>query len=75
MIDSSQIMTKSVIKEALIKLDNKIMECYNECCPVKTKTISSEDQSKQWINQPMKKNILKRLNNKKLFLQGLVSER
>ena len=75
MIDTTQLMIETDINEALIKLDNKIMECYNECCPIKTKIISSKDQIKPWINQSIKNNIVKRQNNYKLYQQGLISER
>ena len=63
------------INKALVKLDNKIMECYNECCPIKTKIISSKDQIKPWINQSIKNNIVKRQNNYKLYQRGLISDR
>ena len=51
-VDTSQIMIEIDIIEALVKIDNKIMECLNECCPVKTKTknVSSRHQIKPWIN-------------------------
>ena len=42
MIDTSLIVTEIDISEAMIKLDNKILECYNECCRIKTKIFQSE---------------------------------
>ena len=68
-------MNESHINEALVKLGNKILECYTECCPSKSKIISSRDQIKQWINRSIKNNILKRQNNHKSYQQGLISER
>ena len=52
MIDISQIMTETDNNEVLIKLDNKILECYNECYPIRTK---------------IKKSILERQNNYKIY--------
>ena len=54
MIDSTQLMNETDINEALIKLDNKIMDRYKECCPIKAKVISSKDQIKPWIKQSLK---------------------
>ena len=75
MVDTSQIMIEIDIIEALVKLDNKKMECLNECCPVKTKTkiISSRHQIKPWINQSKKNNILNRQNYYKIYQQGLIT--
>ena len=55
MIDTTHILNECDNNEALTKLDNKILECYNECCPNKTKIISNKDQIKPWINQSIKK--------------------
>ena len=55
MIDSTHLMIETDLNEALIKIDIKIMEFYNDCCPIKTKVISSKDQIKPWINQSIKK--------------------
>ena len=60
-------MIESDINEALIKLVNKIMERYNECCPLKTKVISNKDQIKPSINQSIKNNIVKGQNNSNYF--------
>ena len=60
MIDTLQIKNETHINEALNKLDNKILECYNECCPIKMKFITSKGEIKPWINQLIKYNILKR---------------
>ena len=75
MIDTTHIMKESDNNEALTKLDNKILECYNECCPIKTKTISSKNQIKQWTNHSIENNIIKRQNNFKLYQQRLIPER
>ena len=75
MIDTTHLIVETDINEALIKLDNKIMEWYNECCPIKTKVISSKDQTKPWINQSIKSNIPMRQNNYKLYQRRLISGR
>ena len=64
-IDTSQIITETDINEALIKLDNKVMECYNESCPIKQKIFSSGDEN----------DILKRQNNYNFNQQDLIFER
>ena len=46
MKDTTQIINEPETNEALIKLDKKTQECYDECCPIKTKTISGKDQIK-----------------------------
>ena len=74
-IDTTLLLIENDINEALIKLDNKIMECYYECCPIKPKFISSKDQSNPWVRQSIKNNILKRQNNYKLYQRKLFSER
>ena len=48
-------MNESENGEALIKLDNKKPEYYNECCPIKTIFFSCKDQVKPWIYQLIKK--------------------
>ena len=75
MIDTTQLMNETDINEALIKLGNKMMECYNECCLIKTKIVSSKDQIIPWIYQSIKNNVVKRQNNYKLYQRGLFSER
>ena len=56
-IDTTHLMIETDNNAALIKLDNKLFECYNECFPIKTKVISSNDQIKPWINQSTKNDI------------------
>ena len=51
MVDTTQLMIETDVNEALIKVDNKIMDFYNECYPIKTKVISSKGQVRPWINQ------------------------
>ena len=74
MIDTTHLIVETDINEALIKLDNKIMEWYNECCPIKTKVISCKAQIKPSINQSIKIYILKRQNIYELFQRSLISE-
>ena len=62
-IDTTLLLIENDINEALIKLDNKTMDCYNECCTIKTKFISFKEQIKPWINQSIKNDMLKRQNN------------
>ena len=59
MIDTTHLMIETDINEALNKVDNKIMECYNECYPYKTKVISNKDQIKPWIKQSIENDIIK----------------
>ena len=75
MIDITHIINESDNNEALIELDNKILECYNECCSIKPKISSSKDQIKPWLNQSIKNIILMRLNSYKLSQLKLISER
>ena len=56
-------------------LNEKILNCYNLCCPIKTKVISVKDQLKPWINSQIKENIKKRQNNYLLFRRNLMSKR
>ena len=61
--DANEIMSKTYVNDAIIILHNKILDCYNLSCPIKTKTVSVEDQTKHWLNATIKHNILKRQNN------------
>ena len=49
------ITNETDIYEVLIKLDKKVTEFYNGCCPLKAKTFSSTEQIKLWINEWIKK--------------------
>ena len=75
LIDANEIMSKTDVNDALITLHNKILDCYNVSCPIKTKTVSVKDQTKPWINATIKHNILKRQNNYRLYKRNLMSER
>ena len=74
MIDNSQKVTDRGISEALVKVNNKILECYMECRPIKKNIISSRDQIKPWIKQSIKNNISKRQKSFELYQYGLSSE-
>ena len=52
---------------------NDILECYNECFPIKTKIISSRDQFEPSVNQSIKNDTLKQQNIYKLYQQGIIS--
>ena len=56
-------------------LNEKILSCYNYCCPIKTKTISVKDQKKPWITSEIKESIKKRQNNYLLYRRNLMSKR
>ena len=76
MIDTPQIMIETVINEAMIKLNNKTLKCYNECRPIKTDIISINVQIKPMINHSIKYNIVRRHNTfKKFYQHRLISVR
>ena len=75
MIDTTHLIFETGNNEALIKLDNKIIECYNERFPINTKVPSSKDQIKLWNSQLIKNYILNRHYNYKLYQRKLISER
>ena len=56
-------------------LHTKILEAYNESCPIKTKTVSVKDQLKPWITNSVKTKIKKRHNYLTLLKKGLISQR
>ena len=68
-------MSKTDNNDASITLQNKILDCYNVSCPIRTKIFSFEDQTKLRINATNKHNILKRQNNNCLHRMNLISER
>ena len=56
-------------------LNEKILSCYNYCCPIKTKNISVKDQKKPWITSEIKESIKKRQNIYLLYRRNLMSKR
>ena len=73
MIDTIQKLYEADIKVALIKRGSKIMDFFNECCPIKTKITSSKHQIKPLINQSIENYIIERYKNYKLDKQMLIS--
>ena len=75
----SEVATFSIdnsnVDSSIELLNEKILNCYNYCCPIKTKTISVKDQIKPWINSQIKENIKKRQNNYLLYRRNLMSRR
>ena len=68
-------MSKTDNNDALITLHNKILDCYNISCPIKTKIVSFKDETKPWINATIKHNILKHKTTTACTGKKLMSER
>ena len=61
------------INLSISKLNNVIINQYNLCCPIKTKTIKKKDRDKPWICNSLKNLIKKRQRYFYLFKQGKLS--
>ena len=59
---------------SLTMFQEVLHEIYNECCPIKTKTISPKRFRKPWINRKIILDIKKRQNYFNLFKQGKISK-
>ena len=58
----------------LEQLYGQIFECYDQCCPIKTKTISPKQQSKPWIVGRILDFVRIRQSYYKLFKLGKIPE-
>ena len=58
-VNFAEVLQDSGVKGAQETLDAKILDCYNQCCPMKTKIISIEDQLKPRITRPIKEKVKK----------------
>ena len=59
-LDFTDVISVDDVSVGMAMLDSIVMGYYNECCPVKTKTISYKDSLKPWIDQVVKGEIRKR---------------
>ena len=55
----AEILQGSDVNRALETLDAKILDCYNQFCPIKTKIISIKDHLKPWITRPINEKVKK----------------
>ena len=69
----SDVLSEGDVDSAVISFHNKLLNFYNECCPIKTKSISVKDQLKPWINPQIKTLIKRRENMFKLFKRNLMT--
>ena len=61
------------LQQFALLFHKNLMQMYNECCPVKTKSISVIDQPKPWINPQIKALIRRKENVLKLFKRNLIT--
>ena len=59
--------------ESINKLDSIILKEYNNCCPIKVKTVSHRERKNPWISFEIKSLIRRRENFHKLLLQRKMS--
>ena len=62
------------VDESVEILHEKILECYNSCCPIITKTIRGNDITKPWITNEIKREIKKKQNLFILRNNGKISQ-
>ena len=58
----AEILQDSDVNRAPETHEAKFLVCYNQCGPIKTKTISSKDQLKTWIMRLLKQKVKKSHN-------------
>ena len=69
-----EILSEADPDRATSILHSKILEAFNESCPIKNKTISVKDQMKPWITHDVKLKIKKRHTFVTLRKQNLISQ-
>ena len=69
----NDINTDNDLESCVVKLHDKILEHYNNCCPIKTKLISYKDVKKPYITSALKTEMKTRENNLNLYRRGLMT--
>ena len=69
----SNVVEEEDIDNAVLLFHENLLQMYNECCPIRTKSISIKDQLKPWINTQIKSLIKRRENMFKLFKRNLIT--
>ena len=54
--------------------EEKLLEHYNDCIPIKSKIVTSHDDNTPWMNDNLKHRIKQKQINFRLFKQGLISK-
>ena len=68
-----EIMNSSTLDIAIEKLDEIILCCFNQHCPIITKRITRKDREKPWITSNIKRLIYSRENAYISYKRGLIS--
>ena len=69
----SDVVEEENIENSVFLFHENLLQMYNECCPIKTKSISVKYQLKPWINPQVKALIERRENMFKIFKRSLIT--
>ena len=71
--DFETVLNTDNINDAVSSLDSVLWDCYNRCCPIKSKQISQKSILKPWISDRILQKIKKRQYYNSLCRRGLMS--
>ena len=72
-LNFDEVLYGSDYDQSFIILHEKILQTYNQCCPIKTKIVSYKDSEKPWITNDIKRNMRKREMYFKLSKRNLMN--